>query len=205
MAINSEEVNYLVYRYLQESGFEHTAFAFAYESMVADTKVYDEYVPPGSLISYLQKALQYIELETHVRDDGTEIDCNEPFSLIHHHKCCERKKDRKGGLMMEEEAESKDIAPSKVSTLAGHTGKVYSCKWSPSSNELITGSSDASVRMWNAETKESECVMESGAAKEGDDITSIDWSVVLSCPHSLAERRQQDRERLLQRRGARLV
>lgn len=46
-------------------GFEHTAFAFAYESMVADTKVYDEYIPPGTLVSYLQKALEHIELETH--------------------------------------------------------------------------------------------------------------------------------------------
>ena len=36
--------------------------------MVADTKVYDEYLPPGSLITFLQKALQYIELETHIRD-----------------------------------------------------------------------------------------------------------------------------------------
>lgn len=79
MSIRSEEVNYLIYRYLQESGrscfwyqliigFEHTAYAFAYESMVADTKVYDEYLPPGSLVTYLQKALQYIELETHIRD-----------------------------------------------------------------------------------------------------------------------------------------
>ena len=49
-------------------GFQHTAFAFAYESMIADTKVYDEYLPPGTLVSYLQKALQYIELETHVRE-----------------------------------------------------------------------------------------------------------------------------------------
>ena len=31
--------------------------------------------------------------------------------------------------MMEEEAESNDIAPSKVSTLAGHTGKVRAMSW----------------------------------------------------------------------------
>lgn len=43
---------------------------------MADTKVYDEYVPPGSLISYLQKALQYIELETHVRDVPIVVDCS---------------------------------------------------------------------------------------------------------------------------------
>lgn len=47
-------------------GFQHTAFSFAYESMVADTKVYDEYLPPGSLVTLLQKALQYIEMESHV-------------------------------------------------------------------------------------------------------------------------------------------
>ena len=49
-------------------GLEHTAFAFACESNIADTKVFDEYLPPGSLITYLQKALQFIELETHIRD-----------------------------------------------------------------------------------------------------------------------------------------
>ena len=31
--------------------------------------------------------------------------------------------------MMEEEAESKEIAPSKVSTLAGHTGRVRVGSW----------------------------------------------------------------------------
>ena len=30
MSINSDELNYLVYRYLQESGFTHSAFTFAY-------------------------------------------------------------------------------------------------------------------------------------------------------------------------------
>lgn len=32
MAVSSDEVNYLVYRYLVESGFEHAAFAFYSES-----------------------------------------------------------------------------------------------------------------------------------------------------------------------------
>ena len=41
--------------------------------MIADTKVYDEYLPPGSLVTYLQKALQYIELETHIRGVGLSI------------------------------------------------------------------------------------------------------------------------------------
>ena len=35
MSISSDEVNFLVYRYLQESGFSHTAFTFGYERCVA--------------------------------------------------------------------------------------------------------------------------------------------------------------------------
>lgn len=49
-------------------GFEHSAFIFGYESMIADTKVCDEECEPGALISLLRKALQFTELEAHVRD-----------------------------------------------------------------------------------------------------------------------------------------
>ena len=33
MAVSSDEVNYLISRYLRESGFSHTAFVFETESM----------------------------------------------------------------------------------------------------------------------------------------------------------------------------
>ena len=49
-------------------GFDHTAFNFAYESMLSDTKVIDEQVEPGALITLLKKALCYMEIEAHVRD-----------------------------------------------------------------------------------------------------------------------------------------
>ena len=34
MSLASDEMNYLVYRYLLESGFTHSAFAFGHESRV---------------------------------------------------------------------------------------------------------------------------------------------------------------------------
>lgn len=34
MSFSSDEVNYLVYRYLQESGFTHSAYVFGMESHV---------------------------------------------------------------------------------------------------------------------------------------------------------------------------
>ena len=39
MSISSDEVNYLVYRYLQESGFTHAAYTFGYESFIAKTSI----------------------------------------------------------------------------------------------------------------------------------------------------------------------
>ena len=51
-------------------GFEHSAFIFKHESMIANTKVVDEQVEPGALITLLQKSLMFSELETHVRDVG---------------------------------------------------------------------------------------------------------------------------------------
>lgn len=68
MSITSDEVNLLVYRYLQESGFVHSAFSFAHESLVARSAVADAEVPPGALISFLQKGLQYVEVEAHLTE-----------------------------------------------------------------------------------------------------------------------------------------
>ncbi|KAK8828939.1 hypothetical protein WA538_000942 [Blastocystis sp. DL] len=187
MSIRSEEVNYLVYRYLQESGFQHTAFAFAYESMIADTKVYDEYLPPGSLVTYLQKALQYIELETHIRGDGTEVDCVAPFSLIYPHKCCSKKKESQSSQYGETEKETTEVPPTKVKTLEGHNKEVYSCKWNPVEDILATGSGDSTIRLWEDISVDSSGVetteIRAGPVlnrptlpSEHNDITCIDWS-----------------------------
>eukprot|EP00521_Asterionellopsis_glacialis_P014045 CAMPEP_0195293118 /NCGR_PEP_ID=MMETSP0707-20130614/11706_1 /TAXON_ID=33640 /ORGANISM="Asterionellopsis glacialis, Strain CCMP134" /LENGTH=866 /DNA_ID=CAMNT_0040353755 /DNA_START=24 /DNA_END=2624 /DNA_ORIENTATION=+ len=64
LSITSDEVNLLVYRYLQESGFVHAAFTFSYESMLGrSTKRNSDKIPPGALISFLQKGLQYVGIE----------------------------------------------------------------------------------------------------------------------------------------------
>lgn len=61
--ITSEEVNYLVFRYLQESGYVHTAFSFGYESVVNKSTIDGSQVPPGALLSFLQRGLNYVEIE----------------------------------------------------------------------------------------------------------------------------------------------
>lgn len=55
----------IILRYLQESGFVHSAFSFAHESMLGRTglRASDKSVPPGALITFLQKGLQYVGIE----------------------------------------------------------------------------------------------------------------------------------------------
>eukprot|EP01132_Coremiostelium_polycephalum_P005919 gene5919-7368_t len=87
MNITSDEVNFLVYKYLLESGFQHAAFSFYNESLVSKSGLNGDTIPHGTLVSVLQKGLQYMEVETHLQDDGTEVNCTEPFSLLSPHVC----------------------------------------------------------------------------------------------------------------------
>ncbi|KAJ1653057.1 hypothetical protein IWQ61_006738 [Dispira simplex] len=87
MSITSEEVNYLILRYLRESGFKHTSFAFQYESQLDSNEFHDLGVKPGELLNILQKGLQYLTLETHLNDDGTIRPCGAAVRLIGHHHC----------------------------------------------------------------------------------------------------------------------
>lgn len=70
MSLTSDEMNYLVYRYLLESGFTHAAFALGHESRVDGARVADGdgKIPPGALIAFVQKGLQYCELEANLNE-----------------------------------------------------------------------------------------------------------------------------------------
>lgn len=68
MSITSDEVNFLVYRYLLESGFQHSAFTFGLESHIHQTSINGSIIPPGALVSVLQKGLQYIEAEVSITE-----------------------------------------------------------------------------------------------------------------------------------------
>lgn len=72
MSFTSDEVNYLVYRYLQESGFQHSAYTFGVESHVYTSNINGSLVPPAALLNIIQKGLQYTEAEISIAEDGSE-------------------------------------------------------------------------------------------------------------------------------------
>ena len=59
MSIMSDEVNFLVYRYLQESGYLHSAFSFGHEchiqNAIQKSNINGALVPPGALVNIIQK------------------------------------------------------------------------------------------------------------------------------------------------------
>ncbi|KAM0788735.1 hypothetical protein ACM66B_002827 [Microbotryomycetes sp. NB124-2] len=86
--MTSDEVDWLVYSYLVESGYTHTSFSLLHESALSGPSttssapvngrraqpnpVMNAQVPPGHLVRILQKGLLYLEAEARFRGDPPE-------------------------------------------------------------------------------------------------------------------------------------
>ncbi|KAJ0982079.1 hypothetical protein J5N97_010334 [Dioscorea zingiberensis] len=85
-SITSQELNFLVFRYLQESGFTHAAFTLGYEAGINRSNIDGNLIPPGALVTFVQKGLQYIELEANLESSDTTMDGDfsflQPLDLI---------------------------------------------------------------------------------------------------------------------------
>ena len=83
LKITAEEVNFIIYQYLNESGtsvlvsifnikiiigFQHSAYAFSQEAQMHENKYHNYRIPAGLLIVFLEKALTLIHMETHLGD-----------------------------------------------------------------------------------------------------------------------------------------
>lgn len=68
MSVSMDEINYLIWCYMQENGFPHTAFVFETESFTESTNICHSHIPPNSLITLLQKSLLYLRLEKSIKD-----------------------------------------------------------------------------------------------------------------------------------------
>ncbi|KAK4354718.1 hypothetical protein RND71_026912 [Anisodus tanguticus] len=86
ISITSAELNYVVFRYLHESGFSHSAFALGYEAGINKSTIDGNLVPPGALVTFVQKGIQYLELEANLSHDDTDMDKDfqflQPLDLI---------------------------------------------------------------------------------------------------------------------------
>ncbi|XP_004511879.1 WD40 repeat-containing protein HOS15-like [Cicer arietinum] len=79
-SITSDELNYLVFRYLQESGFTHSAFVFGNEGGIKKSPIDGNLVPPGALVTFVQRGLQFLEMEANL--SNCDADFDEDFSFL---------------------------------------------------------------------------------------------------------------------------
>jgi len=175
MSFSSDEVNFLVYRYLQESGFSHSAYTFGIESHISQSNINGALVPPAALLSIIQKGLQYTEAEISVGEDGAErvieslslIDAVMPDVVEGRRVAAAKNQPIKteptntnGGeegapagisehpQPMEIDG-SLEIPSSKAKVLRGHESEVFICAWNPTNDLLASGSGDSTARIWN--------------------------------------------------------
>ncbi|KAK2967649.1 hypothetical protein RJ640_030520, partial [Escallonia rubra] len=62
------------------AGFTHSAFALGYEAGINKCPVDGNLVPPGALVTFVQKGLQYLEMEANLSNSDTDLD--EDFSSL---------------------------------------------------------------------------------------------------------------------------
>ncbi|CAN0156137.1 unnamed protein product, partial [Phaeothamnion confervicola] len=154
------------------AGFVHTAFTFAYEALITKSGVAATDVPPGALLTFLQKGLQYVGVEEHLNEDGTERACDEDAPTV-----------AAGSGAVDPTAEAakatESAAPSSGSSGGGdacgggggaggtaaalstieiqsdnaallklHKSEVFMCAWNPVYDLLASGSGDSTARLW---------------------------------------------------------
>jgi transducin (beta)-like 1 len=150
--LTSDELNFLVYRYLLESGFVHSAFVFATEGYIGKSGLEGTaQVPPGALVQFVQKGLQYLEIESHINDDGTETQCEESFSVIQPHVCQTNGRKR---IFDPYEPISADygvleIDLDETAVLRGHEELATAVLWNPRTDVIASVSSDGTCCVWD--------------------------------------------------------
>lgn len=178
MIISAEEVNFLVYRYLLESGFEHAAYVFGVESLTFQSNINGASVPPAALISIVQKGLQYTEAEIGIglQENGSEVRTVDSLSLIDAVMpdivTTRKNQNKQQVIKIEtpevngEEAGKASVVPpqnstdiegganieiptNKITVLRGHESEVFICAWNPTTDLLASGSGDSTARIWD--------------------------------------------------------
>jgi transducin (beta)-like 1 len=196
MTITSDELNFLVFRYLKESGFVHSAFVFSYESMVSRTSAATADVPPGALINFMHKGLQFSQLEQEIEAGTLTAPDAEPVlpSLIHRRKKHKKRNKANGNAAgrpssaddaMEIEAEEALTIPGdQVTVLPGHTAEVFTVAWDPHGDRLASGSGDSTARIWRIPAgpcgevsgrQADAAVLQHDNTSPVKDVTVLDW------------------------------
>ncbi|KAF7292864.1 hypothetical protein MIND_01185400 [Mycena indigotica] len=85
--LTADEINCLVYSFLIDSGFKHSAFTLCMEAKLDESPNFSKHIPRGELIDLLSKSLLYREVESHWKADNLALNCKVGFTLLDPHVC----------------------------------------------------------------------------------------------------------------------
>ncbi|OAG29723.1 transducin (beta)-like 1 [Nematocida displodere] len=128
ITLTSTELNYLIFRYLVDEGYAHSAYVFGRESLIEDNPNTPE-VEHNALKQYVSKGIEMEYIARH-SENGRLKRCTAKYSISHYHKCTDQ---------------SLEIYPTYLET---HNSDVSLCAWSEE-GELVTGSQNCMLRLWS--------------------------------------------------------
>jgi transducin (beta)-like 1 len=175
----------MIYRYLQESGYIHSAYSFVNESQIGSTPQATAEIPFGSLITLLHKGILYTKLERQVELTSTNGDSN-----YHLHKKTKLltpesiTTNLSNGNNNNNNTSSPPPLPPPPSSSSSSTvdilvlrgpskSSVFVCTFNPiKTNLLATGGSEGDARIWDLDNPtHAGCLLE---CKK--DITTACWN-----------------------------
>eukprot|EP00924_Labyrinthula_sp_SR-Ha-C_P011524 snap_masked-scaffold_17-processed-gene-0.10-mRNA-1 protein AED:0.06 eAED:0.09 QI:0/-1/0/1/-1/1/1/0/505 len=173
MSLNSDELNLLILRYLEECNFTHSSFTFLNESMLSKSSLTEHNLPPNSLINLVQRGILYTEIE----QDQTKKPSSQPIKRKNiQSKPVNQKKKKKKRKQLES------------FILSTKENEALTSQWNPKKpNLLLSGLGKAKAILWNlsknTENKETQSLnlsfdspLLSRKKKQLFDVTSVQWS-----------------------------
>lgn len=139
MSVAQEAVNLLVWRYMKESGFEHSAFLFESESQIDTTSVDVQQIPSVALVTYLQKALRYMDNEKMTNHALSHPESKDMRRSSHSSLHFPASAPADEEALQSGPSKMGQILPAVVSVLA------YSCRFAPTGTVLATAREGGTV------------------------------------------------------------
>ncbi|KAH0788105.1 F-box-like/WD repeat-containing protein TBL1X [Histomonas meleagridis] len=165
--ISADDINFLIRRYLQETGFPHTAYIFSNEALVDRVNCPVNQLPPQALVTILKKGMLYMQLEKSINekakvDQSPEniivslIDSVRNEEPIIPPKAPQKQKTQLSPTPSRQPlvqpvllvSEPTVIQDSQILTLSGHFSDVYCGSWNNDGTLFASGSNDATAIIW---------------------------------------------------------
>jgi transducin (beta)-like 1 len=152
MAVSMDEMNFLVWRYMQENGFPHSAFVFDTESVASSSNISGSQIPPGALVTLLQKSLIYLKIEKKIRE--ARRDSSSPVSSA------VAEITSLFPATIPDSASAEGFTPQVLnasnsnSLQSGNPTPVSAMLWSPDGQKLGTVHADGCAAMWIGKSRD---------------------------------------------------